>query len=239
MPSSAEPLPRQRSKPAHWPRALILEESTITCRAAVRSHMWELFRDWLSKPTSFPVEARRERKWLSPNLRKQTSSKKEEKGLQKSLLEETFEGADRCKLSKGARKSCHLLAVWDMPATGLVPRPTISMFNSHQTGECHHLHLQMGNLRLGEFETLTYGHLASRHWARITPVQSLPPADRLPRAKHQRAALQRPQDGAQLSAGVQPTQPLWECPLGQLSHSFDTEHPACPLRKMPNKLTLK
>lgn len=38
--------------------------------AAPGTPTWELLGDQLSEPAAYPVEARRERKWLSPNLLK-------------------------------------------------------------------------------------------------------------------------------------------------------------------------
>ena len=55
---------------------------------------------------------------------------------------------------RGAKKNCRLLAAWDVPAIGLATSPTIITFRSHQAGECHPLHLQMGKLRLRDFESL-------------------------------------------------------------------------------------
>lgn len=63
---------------------------------------------------------------------------------------------------RGARKNCHLLAARGVPATGLATYPTIITFSSHWAGEHHSLHLQMGKLRLRDFESLTLW--PTRNW---------------------------------------------------------------------------
>lgn len=73
--------------------ALILEEGDITSvRGSGHPHLWELFGDQLSKPTSSPMEARRERKWLSPNLLKSEIFLKGRKGCAKIPAGGTLRG---------------------------------------------------------------------------------------------------------------------------------------------------
>lgn len=105
-PSSSEPLQRQyndpeqhtHSKPSSWKKV------PSPVGGSGHSHMWELFGELLSKPTSYPMEARKERKWLSPNLLKSEIFLKRRKGSAKILAGETLQGCGQVPTQQRRRE---------------------------------------------------------------------------------------------------------------------------------------
>lgn len=101
------------------------------------------------------MEARKERKWLSPNLLKSEIFLKGRKGSEKIPASGTLRGCGQVPTQ--AKVLGRTTICWQpgmCQALGWATYPTVITLHSHQAGKCHYLHLQKGKLRLREFESL-------------------------------------------------------------------------------------
>lgn len=122
-PSSPEPLPRQCKNPEQHTHSQP-SAGTVTCRRRWALPHVGAIRGRAEQANILSSGSQEREKMAKPQFVRSEISLKRKKGSAKVLAEEPCEGAGRCQLCQGAGKSCHLVAVWNMPATGLATCPT-------------------------------------------------------------------------------------------------------------------